>query len=161
MQLGSRRRMALAAAAALAATACGDDERVVTTTVYRTVPAPALAAEPDIPDIGRRPPAKGEVIIRGDAAPKTWGPYDFEPGTYEFRYAQYAPGRKVDFRTESSSFAAIVNRQPGRTAPDSQQLVNSTSRAGFGNLNLSGKMYVEVQSADYSYVMRFTPRAGS
>jgi hypothetical protein len=143
--------------------ACGDDgERVVTTTVYRTVTAPALEAEAvGVPDIARRPAGKGEIVIKGDEAPKTHGPYDFEPGAYDFRYAQYAPGRQVDFATEASSFTAVVTRQPGKTAGDTQVLSNATARAGAGTLNLSGKLYVEVQSADYSYVMRFTPREGS
>jgi hypothetical protein len=142
------------------APACGDDgERVVTTTVVQTVAAPPLTSKPsELPEIGRSPAGKGEVVIRGDEAPKTYGPYDFEPGGYDFRFAQYAPGRRVDFPTEASSFTVVVNRRRGRSGPDTQVLANVASRAGAGTVNLSGKLFVEVQSADYSYVMRFTPR---
>ena len=157
----ARARRATAALALLAgcalAVSCGSDERVVTTTVVQTVTAPPEETT-GMPDIGRRPAGKGEVVIRGDAAPKTHGPYDFEPGTYQFQFAQYAKGGGVDFAAEASSFSAVVNRKPGTTAPDSQLLANVTARSGAGQINLSGKLFVEVQSADYAYVMRFTPQ---
>ena len=160
MRAARARRPASAALALLAGSAlavsCGDDERVVTTTVVQTVTAPAEEL-PGMPDIGKRPAGKGEIVITGDEAPKTFGPYDFEPGPYTFRFAQYAPGGGVDFQAEASSFSAIVNRKAGTQAPDSQVLANVTSRAGAGTVNLSGKLYVEVQSADHAYVMRFTP----
>jgi hypothetical protein len=154
--------VAVATAAALAA-ACGDDdERVVTTTVYRDMPLPALErTRGELPEIATRPARRGEVIIRGDQAPKTFGPYEFEPDRYDFRFAQYAPGGGVDFRTDASSFTAVMTRRAGKSGPDTQVLSNETTRSGAGTLTLSGKLYVEVQSADYSYVMRFTPREGS
>ena len=156
----ARARRPSAALALLAgvafAVSCGGDERIVTTTVVQTVTAPAEEL-PGMPDIGERPAKKGEVVIRGDEAPRTYGPYDFEPGPYTFRFAQYVPGGGVDFASEASSFSAIVNRKAGTQAPDSQILANVTARAGAGTVNLSGKLYVEVQSADYAYVMRFTP----
>ena len=146
-------------ALALAGAGCGTEQRVVTTTVYKTVTTPPPAPAGDrVPDIGRGPVRDGEVVIRGSEAPKTYGPYDFEPGAYDFRFAQYAPGRDVDFRTDVSSFTAVVTRKPNRTAPDTQVLSNATTRAGAGSLTLAGKLFVEVQSADYSYVMRFSPR---
>jgi hypothetical protein len=142
-----------------AAAGCGETERVLTTTVVQTVTAPPADAEQrGVPEIGTRPVAKGEVVIDGDQAPKTYGPFTFEPGPYDFRFAQYAPGREVDFATEASSLTAIATRRPGRTADDTAVLVNATQRAGAAPITLSGKLYIEVQSADYAYVLRFTPR---
>jgi hypothetical protein len=148
-----------AVAAGLALAGCGG-ERIITQTVTRTVatPPPSQAGGPK-PTLTRTAPGPGEVLVTGDTAPKTFGPYDFEPGTYTFQFEQFAPDSPgLDFSTEASPFAVSVNRKPRASAPDSQLLVNSAERRGDNIVNLSGKFYVDVTSADHSYVVRFTPR---
>src|SRR4051812_6082444 len=146
-------------AAAIVVAGCGD-ERIVTQTVTRTVaiPPPDQRAGAK-PILSRKTPGPGEVLVSGNTAPKTFGPYEFEPGTYTFQFEQFAPETPgLDFSTEASPIAVSINRKPRTSAPDSQLLVNSAEKRGDNIVNLTGTFYVDVTSADHSYVLRFTPR---
>lgn len=156
---------ALAAGCAVASVTAGCGQtRVVTDTVVQTVTAPAVPAETGVrrPALTRPRVREGEVLVSGDTAPKSLGPYRFEPGTYTFRFEQYAPELPgLDFRTESSSINVTLDRSPRKSAPDSIPLVNSPRRTGDNQVQLSGRYYVDVASADHSYVLRFTPGANA
>jgi hypothetical protein len=137
---------------------------VVTETVVQTVTAPPVPAETGVrrPALSRPAVRKGEVLVSGDTAPKSLGPYGFEPGIYTFRFEQYAPELPdLDFRSESSSINVTLDRRPRKSAPDSLPLVNSAQRTGDNQVELSGRYYVDVTSADHSYVLRFTPGANA
>ena len=138
---------------------CGS-ERIITQTVTRTVAIPpASKTAGKGPSLASKPPGPGEVLVSGNTAPKTFGPFDFEPGTYTFQFEQYDPQDPgLDFSTDASPFAVSVNRKPRTSAPDSQLLVNSAEKNGDNIAALTGQYYIDVTSADHSYVLRFTPR---
>jgi hypothetical protein len=145
--------------AAVAIAGCGS-ERIITQTVTRTVaiPPPSKTGGKG-PSLAAKPPGPGEVLVSGNTAPKTFGPFDFEPGNYTFQFEQYDPqDRSLDFSTDASPFAVSVNRKPRTSAPDSQLLVNSAAKNGDNIAALTGQFYIDVTSADHSYVLRFTPR---
>lgn len=143
--------------------ACGGEDRVITETVTRTVatpPPPAQGSDGAKPTLSRDPLAKGEVLVTGNTAPKSFGPYRFEPGLYTFRYEQYSPELPgLDFAVEASNITVTLNRQPRKNAPDSAVLVNSPQRSGDNIANLSGRYFIDVGTADHSYVLRLTPRS--
>jgi hypothetical protein len=149
----------LSLVALLTLAGCGS-ERIITQTVTRTVALPPPSAGGNNgPTLAKQPPAAGEILVSGNTAPKTFGPYDFEPGTYTFRFQQYAPDQPgLDFSTDASPFAVSLNRRPRTTAPDSQLLVNSAAKEGDNIASITGRYYIDVTSADHSYVLRFTPR---
>src|SRR3978361_481983 len=61
---------------------CGDgDSGGKTPTATTSAALPALAA---------RPPARGELVVRGESSPATHGPYAFD-GRYLVHFEQYAP----------------------------------------------------------------------
>ena len=102
------------------------------------------------------------MLVTGNTAPKSFGPYRFEPGLYSFRYEQYAPELPgLDFAVEASNITVTLNRQPRKNAPDSALLVNSPQRTGDNIANLSGRYFIDVGTADHSYVVRLTPRSGA
>jgi hypothetical protein len=146
-------------AAVLALAGCGG-ERIITQTVTRTVAVPtAVRSGGAQPSLAKKAPGPGEVLVSGNTSPKTFGPYDFEPGTYTFQFQQTAPDAPgLDFTTDASPFAVSINRKPRTTAPDSQLLVNSAEARGDNIVSLTGRYYIDVTSADHSYVLRFTPR---
>ena len=149
----------LAAGAAAGLASCGETH-VLTQTVTQQVTAPQPVKDVgSTPGLLREPPRKGEFVIQGNTSPKSFGPYDFEPGLYTFRFEQYAPQFSgIDFATDASSITVSLNRKPRLNAPDSQLLVNATQKQGDNVLYSTGKYFVDVTSADYSYVLRFTPR---
>jgi len=150
---------ALAVGAAAGLASCGTTH-VLTQTVTQQVTAPQPPKDVgSTPGLLRQPRQKGEFLIQGNTAPKSLGPYDFEPDLYTFRFEQYAPGfRGIDFSTDASSITVALDRKPRVNAPDSQLLVNATQKQGDNVVYVSGRYFVDVTSADYSYVLRFTPR---
>lgn len=151
------------AAVALASLIGGDeDQRVITETVTQTVAVPPPSEETGDatePTLSREPLRAGEVLVSGNTVPKSLGPYNFEPGRYTFRFEQFSPDLPgLDFATDASSITVQLNREPRVAAPDSVLLVNSSQRTGDNQANLSGRYFVDVTSADYSYVLRFTPQ---
>ena len=145
-------------AALLGLAGCGS-ERIITQTVTHTVALPPPGQAAKGATLAKQPPAAGEIVVSGNTSPKTFGPYDFEPGTYTFRFQQYAPGQPgFDFETDASPFAVSLNRRPRTSAPDSQLLVNSAAKDGDNIVSITGRYYIDVTSADHSYVLRFTPR---
>ena len=152
-------RVIVVLAVLLGLAGCGGD-RIITQTVTRTVaiPPPSERAT-KAPSLAAQAPGPGEILVNGNTAPKTFGPYDFEPGVYKFQYEQFAPDTPgLNFKTDASPLAVMINRKPRVTAADSQLIVNASERTGDNLVEISGRFYVDVTSADHSYVLRFTPQ---
>jgi hypothetical protein len=129
---------------------CGGDADTATTT--RTAPQAAL------PALATRPPAKGEIVVRGEASPEARGPYVFD-GRYLVRFQQYAPeDAKLDFTTQTPFSVSLT---PRRDDPRGAiKLLEAAAATGRKELELRGRYFVSVDFGDFPYVIRFTPRAG-
>jgi hypothetical protein len=126
---------------------CGSGGSSSTATTATTAAVPALA---------RRPPAAGEIVVRGEASPATHGPYDFN-GRYLVRFQQYAPeDPKLDFSSQTPFSAALTRKEGDETG--AVKLFESAARSGRRRLTIRGRYYVEVGFGDFPYVVRFTPR---
>ncbi|HEY0344805.1 MAG TPA: hypothetical protein VGC59_09165 [Solirubrobacteraceae bacterium] len=110
-----------------------------------------------VPALARRPPATGEIVIRGEASPATHGPYDFN-GRYRVRFQQYAPeDPKLDFSSQTPFSVALTRNQGDTTG--AVKLFQTAARSGRRELTIRGRYYVEVSFGDFPYVVRFTPRS--
>jgi hypothetical protein len=136
--------------AAAAITGCGDgggSSGAGTTATTSAAPLPALAG---------RPPAKGEIVVRGDSSPATHGPYTFA-GRYLVRFEQYAPeDPTLDFSAQTPLKATLQRREgdPRGAKP----LIEAARRSGRRELAVRGRYFVDVSFGDFPYVIRFTPR---
>jgi hypothetical protein len=126
---------------------CGSDSGSDTTTTASTAAVPALV---------RRPPAAGEIVVRGDASPATHGPYTFS-GRYLVRFQQYAPeDPKLDFASQTPFSLSLV-RNEGDPA-GAIKLFEAAAPSGRRELTIRGRYVVEVSFGDFPYVIRFRPR---
>jgi hypothetical protein len=108
------------------------------------------------PALLRAPRRAGELVIRGDATPKTAGPYVLT-GTYRARFEQYAPeDARLDFSGETA-FVADLERTEGVPAV---RLFRAAARSGARTLRLHGRYYVDASFGDYPFVIRLTPERG-
>jgi hypothetical protein len=109
-----------------------------------------------LPALATRPAAPGEIVVRGEASPKTRGPYAFD-GRYLVRFEQYAPeDPKLDF-TAQTPFSAQL--EPRRDDPrGAVKLVEAAARSGRAEVEIRGRRYVDVTFGDFPWVLRFTPR---
>ena len=138
----------LIASAALAG--CGSDSGSSSTATTATTAA--------LPPLARRPPAPGEIVVRGEASPATHGPYTFS-GRYLVRFQQYAPeDPKLDFASQTP-FSAALSRREGDPA-GAVKLFEAADRTGRRELTIRGRYVVDVSFGDFPYVIRFTPRRG-
>lgn len=119
----------------------------------RSARAPTTAA---LPALATRPATTGEIVLRGEASPKTHGPYAFD-GRYLVRFEQYAPeDPKLDF-TAQTPFSAQL--EPRRDDPrGAVKLVEKAARSGRAEVEIHGRRFVDVTFGDFPYVVRFTPR---
>jgi hypothetical protein len=140
----------LAALAATAFTACGggNDRSTASTATARSGALPALAT---------RPPAKGEIVVRGDISPATHGPYTFR-GRYVVRFEQYAPENPALDFSGQTPFAVTLQRRAGDVR-GAIGLFVAARRSGREVLVIRGHYVVDVSFGDFPYVIRFTPRA--
>jgi len=126
---------------------CGDGDSPATTATTSTA-LPALAS---------RPPARGEIVVRGDSSPATHGPYTFE-GRYLVRFEQYAPeDPALDFSGQTPLTVGLQRR-----AGDPRGAIavfESARRSGRRELEIRGRYFVDVSFGDFPYVIRFTPRS--
>jgi hypothetical protein len=124
---------------------CGSESAGAPTTTTAVLPA-----------LATRPPAPGEIVLRGEASPATHGPYAFD-GRYLVRFEQYAPeDPKLDFGVQTPFSAAL---QPRRDDPRGAiALLQSAARSGRRVLAIRGRYFVSVSFGDFPYVVRFTPR---
>lgn len=130
-----------------ASAGCGGDDPAGTAT---TAPTATL------PDLARRPPAPGEIVVRGEASPATHGPYTFS-GRYLVRFEQYAPeDPNLDFATQTPFSAALARRAGDPVG--AVELFEDAARSGRRELAINGRYLVDVSFGDFPYVVRFTPR---
>lgn len=124
----------------------GDD----TSTGTRTAPPAAL------PALAARPPAEGEIVVRGETSPATRGPYALD-GRYLVRFEQYAPeDAALDFTTQTPFSASLT---PRRDDPrGAKKLIEGAAASGRRELEIRGSYFVSVDFGDFPYVVRFTPR---
>jgi hypothetical protein len=108
------------------------------------------------PALLQAPLRAGEIVIRGDATPKTAGPYVFA-GTYRARFQQYAPENpRLDFSAETT-FVADLERTQGVPAV---RLFRAAARSGTRTVRLHGRYYLDASFGDYPFVIRLTPERG-
>src|SRR4051794_30934956 len=133
--------VALAALTVLAG--CGGD----TTTAPRGAAALDAKARPALARASARP---GEVILRGDASPRTHRGVALH-GDYVVRFQQFAPeDPRLDFGGET---AFVVTLRGPRTVP----LFHAAAATGSKRVHLDGRYDVDVSFGDFPYVIRFTP----
>ena len=126
---------------------CGSSDPTGSTGARSARAAPALAA---------RPPAHGEILVRGAASPLTRGPYVFD-GSYVVRFVQYEPsGDPVDFAQETSFVAAL--ERPSTPGTPAARLFRTAAPAGRTTVTLHGRYLVDVSFGDFPFAVRFTPR---
>jgi hypothetical protein len=135
------------AAAGLGSCGDGDTSSGGRTTATTSASLPALAS---------RPPAQGEIVVRGDSSPATHGPYTFA-GRYLVRFEQYAPeDPALDFSGQTPLTVAL---QPRKDDPrGAKALIGAAQRGGRRELDIRGRYFVDVSFGDFPYVIRFTPR---
>jgi hypothetical protein len=106
-----------------------------------------------LPALASRPPAKGEIVVRGESSPATHGPYTFA-GRYLVRFEQYAPeDPRLDFRNQTA-FVANLERQAGVPAV---RLFRTARASGRRTVTAHGRFLVDVSFGDFPYVLRLTP----
>jgi hypothetical protein len=127
---------------------CGTDGGSSSTATTATTAA--------LPPLAGRPPAPGEIVVRGEASPATHGPYTFG-GRYLVRFEQYAPeDPKLDFAAQTPFSASLVRNEGDPTG--AVKLFEDAAPSGRRELVIRGRYYVEVSFGDFPYVVRFTPR---
>jgi hypothetical protein len=103
----------------------------------------------------QEPLLAGEVLVDGEASPRTHGPFSFE-GRYTVRFAQYAPENpNLNFAGQTPFVAKLY--PVGSRGRGSIQLFREASKSGQRVLRLSGVYMVEVSFGDFPYAIRFTP----
>ena len=129
---------------------CGDDESggVAPTPTTSTTPALALA-----------PKAPGEIVVRGEASPKSHGPYRLS-GSYVARFQQYAPeDPRMDFGAQTPFTARLdPHAESDEAASRSVRLFELAARTGTATVKASGRLYLDVEFGDFPYVIRLTPK---
>ena len=108
------------------------------------------------PALATRPPASGEILVRGAASPLARGPYAFD-GSYTVRFVQYEPsGDPVDFRQQTSFVAALEH--PATPGTPAIRLFRTAAASGRARVTLHGRYLVDVSFGDFPFAVRFTPR---
>ncbi|MEP6955036.1 MAG: hypothetical protein ABI950_13335 [Solirubrobacteraceae bacterium] len=117
-------------------------------------PAPRTSARPErsVPALAGAPRQPGEIVVRGEATPKTAGPFRFT-GTYRVRFVQYAPeDPRLDFGAETP-FVAGLTRTDGQPV---RRLFRAAASRGSRTVRLSGRYVVDASFGDYPFALRFT-----
>jgi hypothetical protein len=111
-----------------------------------------------LPELARRPAARGEIVVRGGASPSTRGPYAFS-GRYLVRFEQYAPENpSLDFASQTPLSVALTRREGYETG--AVKLFEVAARKGRRERTIRGRYFVDVSFGDFPYVIRFMPRKG-
>ena len=126
---------------------CGDgDSAGKASTATTSAKLPALAG---------RPPARGEIVVRGETSPATHGPFTFR-GRYLVRFEQYAPeDASLDFSGQTP--LAVTLQRRADDVRGAIGLFVAARRSGRRVLVIRGRYVVDVSFGDYPYVIRFTP----
>jgi hypothetical protein len=140
-------RHALVLAVLVALAGCASDVQKGTPPPKASSAKVALLAAP------KRP---GEVIVRGEASPRSHGPFTFD-GRYRVRFEQFAPeDPNVDF-TAQTAFVATVDQRAEENGPGSVRLFRTARRTSGRTVALHGRLFVDVSFGDFPYAIRFTP----
>lgn len=93
----------------------------------------------------------GEVLIKGASAPRVYGPYTFDAGTYRLRFehgaAGASPGRLV----------VALQTTPRPASRSGTVVIDSRRARGTESVSIPSKFFVNVKQARADYVLRFTP----
>jgi hypothetical protein len=136
----------VAAPAAALLGGCGDGDS----------PASTATTSAALPALASRPPARGEIVVRGESSPATHGPYAFG-GRYLVRFEQYAPeDPALDF-TGQTPLTVSLQRRAGDPR-GAIALFEAARPSGRRELEIRGRYFVDVSFGDFPYVVRFTPR---
>ena len=119
-------------------------------------PPPAAGPQaPGAPALLKREAGPGEVVVDGEASPRSFGPFRLV-GRYRVRFAQYAPeapDRSFDGQTPFVAELRGVGGNRGWRVP----LFSEAAARGRRTLELDGSYRVEVPFGDFPFVLRFTP----
>lgn len=118
----------------------------------------APSAATALPPLASRPAGAGEFVVRGETSPHTHGPFEFD-GRYLVRFEQYAPeDPRLDFAGQTPFSASLTPREGDPRG--AIELFEKASATGRRELEIRGRLYVDVSFGDFPYVVRFTPRRG-
>jgi hypothetical protein len=149
---GVRRLLALLVLLAAGLSACGGAGAGGPGGTAGTAPPPAR------PALARTPARPGEVLVRGDASPRSHGPFTLR-GRYTVRFEQIAPeDPELDFSTQTA-FVVSLDRRAQVEDRASVRLFRAAARTGRREVSLHGRYYLDVTFGDFPYAIRFTPVA--
>ena len=116
-------------------------------------PPQAVATARADPSLARGARAPGEVVLRGEASPRTHGPIELD-GRYTARFQQYAPeAPRMNF-SDQVTFVATLQRPDRRPAV---RLFHAARATGRRTVTLHGRYLVDVSFGDFPYVLRLSP----
>ena len=108
------------------------------------------------PALARAPKRPGEIVVQGDASPRSHGPFTLR-GRYIVRFEQIAPeDPKLDFTTQTA-FVAVLDRRAQVEGGDTIRLFRSAARTGRGAITARGRYFIDVSFGDFPYAIRLTP----
>jgi hypothetical protein len=137
--------------AGIAAGGCGDGGQVQGEGAPKTTTV--------TPDLARKPKAEGEIVVRGEASPRSHGPYDLS-GTYTARFQQYAPeDPSLDFASQTPFTARLdPHADSDAGAKKAVALFETAARTGTATVRARGRLWIDVEFGDFPYVIRLTPK---
>lgn len=118
-------------------------------------PPPAGVDAPNAPRLLVDPKSPGEFVFHADLSPESFGPVALK-GSYEVRFAQYAPeDSDVDFSTQTIFVAKLI--KVSGTGPEEVPLFQNAARSGKTHVTVDGSYEVDVSFGDFPFVIRLTP----
>jgi hypothetical protein len=111
------------------------------------------------PELARKPKADGEIVVRGEASPRSHGPYELS-GTYTARFEQYAPeDPDLDFAAQTPFTAHLdPHADSDAGARKAVALFETAARSGTATVRARGRLWIDVEFGDFPYVIRLTPK---
>ncbi len=111
------------------------------------------------PELARTPKADGEIVVRGEASPRSHGPYELS-GTYTARFQQYAPeDPSLDFTAQTPFTARLdLHADSDAGAKKAIALFETAARTGTVTVRARGRLWIDVEFGDFPYVIRLTPK---
>jgi hypothetical protein len=147
----SRRALVVVlAAACVAGAGCGDGGTVA----GQPTPVPTVT-----PELATQPRAEGEIVVRGEASPRSHGPYELS-GTYTARFEQYAPeDPRLDFAAQTPFTASLdPHADSDAGARKAVPLFETAAHTGTATVRARGRLWIDVEFGDFPYVIRLTPK---
>jgi hypothetical protein len=108
---------------------------------------PAAGNEAAKGDLAKGPKRKGEIVIRGNDAPRTYGPFTKSGTAYNVQFEQ------------SKSSPISVAAEPRKVATSAAAVLQASGKRGQASAKVPWKrFYLWVPEAAPSYVLRLTPK---